>query len=124
MGVLFNSIIALLISALVIWIVSKLNLGFTVKGYGGAIIAAIVIAVVTAIVFWLLGLLSITIGGGLLGWIIRSIVAAVVLLLQRQVPARYGSQRLQRGDHRGYRHRCSELDHQLPGWLGPFGITI
>ena len=36
----FNFIIALLISALVIWIVSKLNLGLTVRGYGAAIIAA------------------------------------------------------------------------------------
>ena len=58
MGVIFNSIIALLVAALVIWIVSKLNLGLTVKGYGGAIIAALVIAVVAAVVFWLLGLLA------------------------------------------------------------------
>ena len=77
----FNSIIALLISALVIWIVSRLNLGLTVRGYGAAIIAAIVIAVVAGVIFWLLGLLGITIGGGLLGAIILLIVAAVVLML-------------------------------------------
>jgi putative membrane protein len=81
MGVIFNSIIALLISALVIWIVSKLNMGLTVKSYGSAIIAAIVIAVVTAVVFWLLGLLKITVGAGLLGWIIMLIIAAVILML-------------------------------------------
>jgi putative membrane protein len=79
MGVIFNSIIALLVAALVIWIVSKMNLGLTVKGYGAAIIAALVIAVVTGIVFWLLGLLSITIGGGLLGWIVTVVIAAVIL---------------------------------------------
>jgi putative membrane protein len=79
MGVIFNSIIALLIAALVIWIVSKLNLGLTVKSYGSAIIAAIVIAVVAAIVFWLLGLLNLTLAGGLLGWIVMVIIAAVIL---------------------------------------------
>ena len=29
--------------------------------------------------FWLLGLLSITIGGGLLGWIVTVVIAAVIL---------------------------------------------
>jgi putative membrane protein len=81
MGVILNFVIALLISALVIWIVSKLNLGLTVRGYGAAIIAALVIAVVGGVILWLLGLLGITIGGGLLGAIILLIVAAVVLML-------------------------------------------
>jgi putative membrane protein len=81
MGVILNFVIALLISALVIWIVSRLNLGLTVRGYGAAIIAALVIAVVAGVVSWLLGLLNITIGGGLLGAIILLIIAAVVLML-------------------------------------------
>ena len=81
MGALFNIIIALLVSALVLVIVSRLNLGLTVKGYGSAIIAAFVIAVVGGVIFWLLGLLGITIGGGLLGAIVLLIVAAVVLML-------------------------------------------
>ena len=81
MGAILNFVIALLISALVIWIVSKLNLGLTVRGYGAAIIAALVIAVVGGVILWLLGLLGITIGGGLLGAIILLIVAAVVLML-------------------------------------------
>jgi len=81
MGVILNFVIALLISALVIWIVSRLNLGLTVRGYGAAIIAALVIAVVGAVILWLLGLLGITIGGGLLGAIVLLIVAAVVLML-------------------------------------------
>ena len=81
MGVILNFVIALLISALVIWIVSRLNLGLTVRGYGAAIIAALVIAVVGGVILWLLGLLGITIGGGLLGAIILLIVAAVVLML-------------------------------------------
>ena len=81
MGVILNFVIALLISALVIWIVSRLNLGLTVRGYGAAIIAALVIAVVAGVISWLLGLLGITIGGGILGAIILLIVAAVVLML-------------------------------------------
>jgi putative membrane protein len=81
MGALLNGVIALLISALVLWIVSKLNLGLNVKSFGSAIIAAIVIAVVAAIVTWLLGLLGLTVGGGIIGWIILLIIAAVVLLL-------------------------------------------
>jgi len=81
MGVILNFVIALLISALVIWIVSRLNLGLTVRGYGAAIIAALVIAVVGGVILWLLGILGITIGGGLLGAIVLLIVAAVVLML-------------------------------------------
>ena len=81
MGAILNFVIALLISALVIWIVSRLNLGLTVRGYGAAIIAALVIAVVGGVILWLLGLLGITIGGGLLGAIVLLIVAAVVLML-------------------------------------------
>lgn len=85
MGVIFNSIIALLVSALVLWIVSKLNLGLSVKGFGSAIIAAVVIAVITAVVFWLLGILHITIAGGLIGWLLLLIIAAVVLMLSGRV---------------------------------------
>ena len=81
MGAILNFVIALLVAALVIWIVSRLNLGLTVKSYGSAIIAALVIAVVGGVILWLLGLLGITIGGGLLGAIVLLIVAAVVLML-------------------------------------------
>jgi uncharacterized membrane protein YvlD (DUF360 family) len=42
----------------VIWIVGKLNLGLTVRSFGSAIIAALVIAVVAAVILWLLGLLG------------------------------------------------------------------
>jgi putative membrane protein len=81
MGLLVGTIIAILIDALVIWIVSKLKLGLTVGSFANAIVAAIVIAVVAAVIAWLFGLVGITIGGGLLGAIITLIVAAVVLLV-------------------------------------------
>jgi putative membrane protein len=85
MNLLVGLIITILIAAVVIWIVSKLNLGLSVDGYGSAIIAAIVIAIVNAIVFWLLGLLGITVGGGFWGAIVLLIIAAVVLLLSDKI---------------------------------------
>ena len=81
MNVLLSFVVALLVSALVIYIVGRLNLGLTVGSYWNAIVAAIVIAIVGAVVIWFLGLLGITIGGGFLGAIVLLIVAAVVLLI-------------------------------------------
>jgi putative membrane protein len=85
MGTILAIIIAILINALVIWIVSKLGLGLKVEGYTGAIVAAIVIALVTWVVVWLLGLIGINIGGGILGAIIGLIIAAIVLLLSDKI---------------------------------------
>ncbi len=85
MELLIDLIILILVSAVVIWIVSKLNLGLSVDGYGSAIIAAIVIAIVNAIVFWLLGLLGITIFVGFLGFVVLLIIAAVVLILSDKI---------------------------------------
>jgi putative membrane protein len=56
-----------------------------VSGFGAAYIAAIVIAVVSAIVMWLLGLLGIQVGGGWLGAIVNLIIAAVVLLISGRI---------------------------------------
>jgi len=83
MGILIDLIIVILVAAVVIWIVSKLNLGLTVDSYTSAIIAAIVIAVVSAVVLWLLGLIGIDPSSlyGLWGLIVTLVVAAVVLLL-------------------------------------------
>ncbi len=54
MGYIFSFLVALIVSALVIFIVGRLNLGLTVSGFGAAIIAALVIAIVGTIVLWLL----------------------------------------------------------------------
>ena len=78
MNLLLGLIITILIAAVVIWIVSKLNLGLSVDGYGSAIIAAIVIAIVNAIVFWLLGLLGITVVG-FLSLVVLLIIAAIAI---------------------------------------------
>jgi len=81
MSALIGIVVYFLVAALVIWIVSKLNLGLTVDGYVTAILAAVVIAVVGGVVYWLIGLFNISLGGGLCGAIINLIVAAAVLLL-------------------------------------------
>ena len=81
MEFLLGLIFTLVVAAVVLLIVDKLNLGLSVDGFGSAIIAAAVIAVVSAAVVWLLGLLGITIGGGLIGAIVTLIIAAVVLLI-------------------------------------------
>jgi putative membrane protein len=87
MGYIFSFLVALIVSALVIFIVGRLNLGLTVSGFGAAIIAALVISIVGTIVLWLLSFLGLTIGGGLLGAIIYIIVAAIILMISdRFVP--------------------------------------
>ena len=73
-------VIGALFYGLVIYIVSRLNLGIQVNGYGVAFIAAIVIALIGWVLTWLLNLLGISIGGGLLGPIVLLILAALVLM--------------------------------------------
>jgi putative membrane protein len=80
-SLILGIILSAALGGLVIFIVSKLNMGLSVTGFGAAFIAAIVIAIVSGVVSWLLGLLGISIGGGLLGAIISIIVAAVVLMI-------------------------------------------
>ncbi len=74
-------VIAVVLNALVIWIVGRLNLGLRVSGFASAIIAAIVIAVVAWLITWLLGVLGISIGGGWVGALVSLIIAAIVLLI-------------------------------------------
>lgn len=80
MEYVWGTLFVFLASALVIWIVGRLNLGMTVDGFVPAIVAAVVIAIVSAVLTWLLNQLGIG-GGGLVGALISLVVAAVVLLL-------------------------------------------
>ena len=80
MEYILGTIMVFLAAALVIWIVGRLNLGMTVDGFMPAIIAAVVIAIVSAIATWLLNLLGIG-GGGWLGALISLVVSAIVLLI-------------------------------------------
>lgn len=74
-----------LINALVIFLVGQLNLGMSVKGFGPSFIAALVIAVLTAGVYWLFSELNIWVPGGLGGVLINLLVAAVVLYVAGSV---------------------------------------
>lgn len=78
---LINILIYLVVSAVVIWIVSNIRLGLTVRGFSSALVAAAVIALVGGMSAWLLGVLGINLTSGLLAAIISVIVAAIVLLI-------------------------------------------
>lgn len=78
---LINILVYLVVSAVVIWLVGKMNFGLTVRSFGSALAAAAVIAIIGGLVAWLLGLLGITFGAGLLAAIVALIVAAAVLLI-------------------------------------------
>lgn len=82
-------VITTLISALVVWIVGKLNLGITLRNPGTAILAAILIAVFTTIFNFVLALilvaLNVSLGSGLVAASVGLVVAAVVLLASGKV---------------------------------------
>lgn len=78
---LLNIAVYLVVSAIVILIVGKMNLGLTVKSFGSAIMAAIVIALVAGLIVWGLGIFGITLTGGWLAAIVNLIVAALVLMI-------------------------------------------
>ncbi|MCL4805581.1 MAG: phage holin family protein [Anaerolineae bacterium] len=87
MNALLGVIISLVLYAVVIYVVGRLNLGLTVEGFVGAFIAGAVIAIVAWLVNWLLSVLGISIGGGFFGIIITLLVAAGVLMIaDRFVP--------------------------------------
>ena len=87
MNTILSVLVALVLYALVIYIVGRLNLGLTVDGFVGAFIAGAVIAIVAWLVNCLLGAVGINIGGGWFGALVSLVVAAVVLLIaDRFVP--------------------------------------
>lgn len=70
------------VGAVVLMIVSRLNLGLTVDGFGSAFIASAVISIVAGIITWLIGLIGIQVGNpGLIGALVSLVVSAVVLLI-------------------------------------------
>ncbi len=79
-GLIVGILIATLLAGLIIWIVGKLGLGLEVSGLGTAFLAALVVAVVSALIAWLWGLMGYSPGGGLAGAIIHLLVTATVLL--------------------------------------------
>jgi len=78
-------IFALLISAVVIWIVGRMNLGMEVDGFMSAVWAALVIAIVSIVIIFLFNLIPFVKNldqmHGLIGALIVLIVSAVVLMV-------------------------------------------
>ncbi len=81
LGVLIGMVIIGLASGLIIWLVSRLGLGLQVDGPGSAVLAALVIAVLGGALSWLLSLIGVQDGDGLIGGIIHLLATAVVLLV-------------------------------------------
>jgi len=81
LNTLLSIIIGLILYAVVIYIVGRLNLGLTVANFTSALIAGAVIAIVAWLVWWLLGLLGIGGGSGLIAAIVNLVVAAVILMI-------------------------------------------
>jgi putative membrane protein len=81
MSTIVGFLIDLVVSAVVIWIVGKLNLGLSVKSFGSAIIGAVVIALMAGMLNLLLASFGIAIGGGIIGATITLLTAALVLMI-------------------------------------------
>jgi putative membrane protein len=84
-GQLINALVGIVIAGviggIVIWIVSSLNLGLWVSGFVAAFIAAIVIAIIGAVIRWVLAAIGVPNPGGIVGFVVRLIVAAVLLMI-------------------------------------------
>jgi putative membrane protein len=80
-GTLISIVVYWVVAALVIFLVGKMNLGLGVKSFGSALIAALVIALVSGVIGWLLSFLGLSFGTGLLAALVNLLVAAVVLMI-------------------------------------------
>jgi len=79
MNMIVSILIGILLYALAIWAVGKLGMGLTVSGFGPAVVAAVVISVLSWLVVWLLGALGLGFGG-FLGAVVNLVIAALVLM--------------------------------------------
>ena len=77
LGALFGALFA----ALFIYVVGKIGLGMEVSNFGAAFLAAILMAVFSAILYWILGLVNLTPHGGFWGALTHLVTAAVALLI-------------------------------------------
>jgi len=78
-GMILSVVVGILLYALAIWIVSKIGLGLKVSGFVPALIAAVVIAVGSALILWVLSLIGVSFGG-FIGAVINLVIAALVLM--------------------------------------------
>jgi len=80
-------VISIVVAAVVLLIVDRLNLGLRVGGFVNALIAAVAIALVSWVLMTVLAALNIALTGptGLMNAIIYLIVAAVVLIIAAKI---------------------------------------
>jgi putative membrane protein len=80
-NMLVGIVLAGIIGAVVLCIVSSLKLGLWVRGFGPAFIAAIVIAIVGTVVRFVLAATGVQNLGGIVGFVERLIISAALLLI-------------------------------------------
>lgn len=85
LGLLLGLLLSALASALILWIVGKLGWGMEVDGFGAAFLAAIIMAVFSAILYWVLGMFDFVPHSGWLGALVHFVTSAVALLLSARV---------------------------------------
>ena len=85
MGIIISVLAWIVVSAVVLVLVSKLDMGLKVQGFKSAIIAAVVISVLAGIVVWLLRLLGLQWTGTFLAAIVLFLVAALILFLAAKI---------------------------------------
>lgn len=79
-GWIIGLLLAAIVSGFVIWVVGKLGLGIEVDGFRPAYLAAIVIAVLSAVIVWIWQtVFKYTLPGGLEGALISLVTSAAVL---------------------------------------------
>lgn len=78
-SMILGVVVGILLYAVAFWVVSKIGLGLKVSGFVPALIAAVIIAVASSLIIWLLGLIGLSFGG-FIGAVIHLLIAALVLM--------------------------------------------
>jgi putative membrane protein len=79
-NVLIVLVIATIVNGLIIWAVGTSNLGLWVRGFGTALIAALVIAILGTVARYVLAAIGVPNLGGIAGFVERLIISAGVLM--------------------------------------------
>ena len=78
-GFIIGILLGAVFSAIILWIVGKLNLGLEISGFGAAFIAALAIAIIWAVILWTWGMMGYSPGAGIGGAVVNVVTAAVVI---------------------------------------------
>ena len=79
-GIIIGALVGAIFSGLVLWVVGKLGWGIEVDGFGPAYLAAVIIAILSAVVHWIWqAVFNYTPPAGLAGAVSNLLVAAILL---------------------------------------------